>query len=335
MTEKRPIDKLRDSGGHADIGTEEEGAIIEMKSVGDRLLILKERAIYEMVFADTIDPDRTNINIPPTIHKLIIDKGTESEIVSRTLITAMTLFKPEYFTDSIDCNKILSLAIDLLSEIFLLEKEIEEYKTKEDEAVKEYEIRKTKKSSYKLPSIVNLESSCKTILQKADHIEQFLMEIIIRFYPSQGLTKQSHFPKFHDVLTAKYGEKDSFVKYIGGIKYFMRVIRELRNGLDHRLQTITVKDFEIQKDNNIISPTIELKHKEVKLDRISLNEFLKITIENIISIIETTLAYLAGHNVKTDGMPYQLREIPEDKRRNKFVRYCFWMPIGEGGYYCQ
>lgn len=93
MSEKRPIDRIRDSGGHADIGTLEDGAIIEMKNIGGRLLIIKERAIYEMVMADTIDPERTNINLPTTIHKLIIDKGTESETVSRTLLTAMTLFR--------------------------------------------------------------------------------------------------------------------------------------------------------------------------------------------------------------------------------------------------
>lgn len=335
MNEKRPIDRIRESGGHTDIGTSEDGAIVEMKNIGERLLIIKERSIYEMVLADTIDPDRTNINLPPTIHKLIIDKGTESETVSRTLMTAKTIFKPEYFSSSIDCDKVLGLTIDLLSEISLLEKEIEEYQTKENKAASEYEKRKELKGSYELPSIVNLESSCKTIFQKADHIEQTLMDIITRFYPNQGLTKQSHFPKFHNILISKYGEKDGFVEYIGNTIYFMRIIRELRNGLDHRLETVKVKDFEIQKDGNIFSPTIELNHKEVKLDRISLSEFLKITKENLIDIIETTFAYLAGYNVKTDGMPYQLREIPEEKRRNKFVKYSFWMPIGDEGFYCQ
>ncbi len=335
MKDKRPIDKIRDSGGHADIGTEEDGAIIEMKNIGDRLLIIKERAIYEMVFADSIDPERTNINLPPTIHKLIIDKGTESEVVSRILLTAKTIFKSEYFPDNINCDKILGLTIDLLSEISLLEKEIDEYITKELKVSNKYEKRKEQKGSYELPSIVNLESVCKTIFQKADHIEQTLMEIITQFYADKGLTKQSHFPKFHEVLISMYGEEDGFVKFISNTVYFMQVTRQLRNGLDHRLKTVTVKDFEIQKDGNIFSPTIELNYKEVKLERISLNELLKITKTNLIDIIETTFAYLAGYNVKTEGMPYQMREIPEEKRRNNFVKYSFWMPIGEGGFYCQ
>lgn len=335
MSEKRPIDRIRESGGHADIGTIEDGAIMEMQNVGGRLLIIKERSIYEMVFADTIDPQRTNINLPPTIHKLIIDKGTESETVARTFLTAKTLFKPQYIPTTINCDTILSLTIDILSEISLLEKEIKEYQETEDKVSAEYEKRREQKGAFELPSVVNLESRCKTIFQKADHVEQTLMEIITHFYPNQGLSKQSHFPKFHDILLKAYGEKDGFAEFISKTLYFMRVVRELRNGLDHRLPTVTVTDFELQTDGNILAPTITLNHKEIKLNRTSLSEFLKLTTANLIEIVETTFAFLAGRNIKTDGMPYQLREIPEDKRRHKYVRYSFWMPIGDEGFYCQ
>jgi hypothetical protein len=335
MSEKRPIDRIRESGGHADIGTIEDGAIMDMQNVGGRLLIIKERSIYEMIFADTIDPQRTNINLPPTIHKLIIDKGTESETVARTFLTAKTIFKPDYLPSTINCETLLSLTIDMLSEISLLEKEIREYQEIEDKVSAEYEKRRSQKGAFELPSVVNLESRCKTIFQKADHVEQILMDIITRFYPNQGLTKQSHFPKFHEVLQKIYGNKDGFAEFISKTLYFMRVVRELRNGLDHRLPTVTVTDFELQTDGSILAPTITLNHKEIKLDRTSLSEFLKLTAKNLIEIVETTFAFLAGRNVKTDGMPYQLREIPENERRHKYVKYSFWMPIGPDGFYCQ
>ena len=38
MEEKRPIDRKRESSGHTDIGSEEDGAIIEMKNI---VLIMK------------------------------------------------------------------------------------------------------------------------------------------------------------------------------------------------------------------------------------------------------------------------------------------------------
>lgn len=336
MEEKRPIDRIRESGGPAYIGTTEDGAIIEMKNIGGRLLIIKERSIYEMVYADTIDPGRKNINIPPTILKLIIDKGSESEIVARTFLTAQTIFRPEYLIDSINCDSVLSLVIDMLSDISLLEKEINEYQELEDKVSDEYGKRRAERNSFQLPSIVNLESRCTTIFQKADHIEQILMDIITRFYPHHGLTKQSHFLKFQEILKSNYGENDAFFEFISKTIYFMRVVRELRNGLDHRLSTFKVTDFELQKDGSVLSPTIELKHNDIKLERTSLSEFLKIMKINLIEIIEVTFAFLAGRNVKKDGMPYQLKEIPTDKRRYKFVRYSFWIPIGDNeGFYCQ
>ncbi len=335
MSEKKPIDRIRDSSGHADIVTLEEGAIIEMKKIGGRLLIIKERAIYEMVMADTIDPERTNINLPTTIHKLIIDKGTESETVSRTLLTAMTLFRPEYISNTVDCPKVIGLTIDLLSEISILEKEIKEYLFAEKTASDEYEERRNQKVSYKLPSVVSLESKCKTIFQKTYHIEQTLIDIIVKFYPNLGLSKQSHFPSFYEKLKEKFGEADPFVKFIKKTVYFMQVILELRNGFDHRLEHTKVFDFELQTDGNIIAPTIQLNHKKIKLERTSLNDFLEITIKNILDIIELTFAYLAGKNVRTGGMPYQIRQIPEDKRRNKFVKYSFWTQIGDEGFYNQ
>jgi len=335
MEEKRPIDRKRESGGQAEIGSEEDGEIIEIKSIGGRLLVIKERSIYEIVTADTIDPERTNINIPSTIQKLIIDKGTESEIVSRTLLTAMTLFRPEYISKTVDCSKLIALTIDLLSEISILEKEIKEYQLAENNETREYEERKTQKVSYKLPSIVSLESKCKTIFQKADHIEQTLMDIITKIYPDLGLTKQSHFPNFHEKLVEKYGETDHFVEFIKVTIYFMQVIRELRNGFDHRLDHTKVYNFELQKDGKIIAPTIELNHKKIKLERTSLSNFLEITTKNYLDIIELTFAYLAGKNVRTDGMPYQVKQIPDEKRRNKFVKYSFWIPIGDEGYYNQ
>lgn len=335
MDEKRSIDRIRESGGYTDIGSDLDGAIIEMKSIGDRLIIIKEKSIYETIYADTIDPERTNINLPPFINKLIIDKGTESETVSRTLLTALRLFKPEYISSSVDCDKVLGLTIDMLSEISILQDEINTYQQNEDKVSSEYENRRGQKGSYEIPSVVNIESRCKTIFQKADHIEQILMDIITRFYPDQGLIKQSHFPKFHEIIKEKFGADDPFSKFIDGTLYFMVVVREIRNGLDHRLNNTKVTDFQLQIGGNIISPTIELKHREIKLRRTSLSDFLNIINTNILDIIETTFAYLAEKNVKKSGMLYQVRLIPDDKRHNKFIKYCFWMPVGEDGYYIQ
>lgn len=333
--DKRLIDKIRESGGHADIGTAEEGAIVEMKNYDGRLIILKEKAIYEMVFADFIDPDRTNEYLSPTIHKLIINKGADSPIVCKTFIIAKTLFNNDNIIEEVNCNEIVYLSINLLEEVNQLEREILNYKSDQDRVSEIYDQNRKKNQALEVPSITELDSKCKTIFQKTDHIEQILMEIITNFYYKNKLTKQSHFPKFLEIIVEKYGEEDQFVLFISSILKFMEILRELRNGFDHRLNTVKATNFDIQKDGNIISPTIELNHKTVKLERTDLLQFLECTLQNFLLIAENTFAFLAEKHKRTDRLPIVVNEIPMEKRRYENVSYCFWSNIGEGGFYMQ
>lgn len=335
MKEKRPIDRKRESGGMADIGTKEDGAIIQMIKIGERLIILKEKSIYEFMMADDIDPERTNIKLPNNIHKLIIDQGSESEIVSKVFLTANTLFNKGKFDESVDIPKALNLTLDLIQELAILESEINSYLKKEEEVSAEYESKRDKPVSYSIPSIGNAKNRCTTIFQKADHIEQTLMKIITIFYPNAGLTQQSHFPKLREIIKEKYGEKDSFTEFLESTLEFMTVIRNLRNALDHQLKGVEVYDFELAASSDVIAPSIELDFKGSKLERQSLSEFLKILIPNYIHICELTIVHLAGRNFIPGLMQQAIREIPEEKRRNKFVRYSFWSAMGVGGYFDQ
>ena len=328
MKEIKPIDRKRNSGGWTEIGTKEDGVAICLTKFKDRLIIIKEKSMYELMTADDIDPERTNIELPNMVQKLIINQGTESELVSRTFLTAYALFKPNDFDNSIDIEKALQLSLEILQELIMLEEKINEYIKLEKNVIEEFQKKKKEHVSFAIPSIINLETRCKTIFQKADHIKQILMEIITVFYPKNELTKQSHFPKFYEILKDKYGEIDPFTEFISKkALHFMTVIRFLRNGLDHRLETVKIKNFDLQPNSKIILPTIELNHKESKLDRISLSSFLPIAQQNLIFIIESTFAYLADRNVKSNFM--MVMEVPENKRKFRFVKYGFAMQIGD------
>ncbi len=332
--EKSPIDRKRESGGMAEVGNKEDGAILEMTKIGERLIVIKEKSIYETLMADTIDPKRTNINLPNIIHKLIINQGVDSEMVGRTFLTAKTLFQRVNFEEAIDTDKAITLSLDVLHELAALQNEINDYLTKEQDVIIEYEQKKSIPHSYYIPSITDTETRCKTIFQKADHVEQFLIEIISLFYHKEGLTKQSHFPKFYEVIEKKYGEKDPFSEFLKNARDFMVLVRELRNALDHRLDFVSIKDFDIQPDFTILTPTIEFKNKYSTLNRVPLSSFLPIVLKNLMFIFENTLVYMSDKLGK-GTMGKVVREIPENTRRYKFVRYSFWSPFGEGGFYHQ
>ncbi len=333
MIDKSEIDRKRNQGGTAEIGSKEDGAILEMQKIGKRLFIIKEKAIYELIMADDIDPHRTNINLPNNMHKRIINQGVESEIVSRIFITGKTLFKQNLFDKKIITDKALILSLELLQELAMLQTEINDYLAQEKIVIEEY---KTKTGSYIIPAIENLQTTCKTIFQKAYQIEQILIDLVVIFYPAEkGLNKQSHFPKLYDFIKNKYGENDVFTKFIKSTLGFMKIIIELRNGLDHRLDTVKVENFELLPDGNLFSPTIALSYKDVKLNREALNSFLPIIVENLTILFENISAHLCVKNSNPGMMGFKIVEIPENLRQNKFVRYCFWSPMGEGGYYDQ
>ena len=333
MEEKRPIDRKRESGGMADIGTAEEGRIVEMINIKERLIIVKEKAIYESFTADSVDPGRTNFDLPNLIHKLLIDQGADSELVGKTFLTAKTFFKGHSFKP-LDAESSLFIVLELLKELIVLEKEINSYINEEQRLIADYKSKRGQKLSYEIPTITNLESRCKTIFQKTDHIEQFIMSIFLTFYPNDGLTKQSHFPKLHEIIKTKYGEKDMFSENLGNAAYLMRILRLMRNGLDHQLNSVIIKNFELQPDSPVLSPTIELNHKDGKVERISLGIFLPSIFKQLISFVEAIIIFLAAKNVQPMGkIEFGVKQIPEANRRNKFVRYCFWSSFGSGFYH--
>lgn len=334
--EKRPIDRKRESSGQTEIGSEADGAIIEMFEFNDTLLIIKERAVYELVLADSIDPKRENFDLPTDIQRLILNGGTESELVCRSFLTAKRLFKEHYLLETIDSKKVLGLSLELTKELVALDNEINEYLNDVKRVGSEYNTQKISKGSYAIPSITNLETQCKTIFQKADHVTQTLMEIVTVFFPNEKLNKQSHFPKLYEILISKFGDNDEFVKFLGDSVKFLELIRSLRNCLDHRLSNVKVENFKLQPNLDVLSPTIEIDYRDSKLERTDLEIFLSIVKKNLMTVSEGLIAYLADKGTKErKGIPNYVKFIPEDKRRNKYIQFSFWSPFGDGGFFDQ
>lgn len=331
MKNKKRIDLFRNSGGSAKIGTDKDGAIADLFEFEEKLFVIKEKAIYEFVPADKIDPERSNPAIPKGVQRKVINKGSKSEIVSRTFLTAKKLFKVEFFPETINIKKILSLSLDLLLELDNLEKEIKEYLKIENKLILSYKNQREIDSSFSIPSMSNVLTRCKTIFQKADHIEQILMEINGLFYPDFGLRKQSQFPKFHKNLKIKYGENDDFTTFIHESLTFLELIRGLRNCLDHRLENVNVFDFELLASGELITPSIEIDYKKNKLERTSLSSFLPLLSKNIIFFIENIFAFLADKNVKSDQLPKKVVIVPQKLRSNKYIKFGFWSPLGDKG----
>ena len=67
------------------------------------------------------------------------------KMILEKLSFSKSLFKKEYLKDNINCDTILGLVIDILSELSILEKEIKDYQEEEDKVSAEYEKRREEK----------------------------------------------------------------------------------------------------------------------------------------------------------------------------------------------
>ncbi|MCX6350581.1 MAG: hypothetical protein NTX03_01835 [Bacteroidetes bacterium] len=282
--------------------------------------------------ADDIDPKREHPNLPLTSHRLILTLGTESEIFSRTFLQAKRLFREEYLPSTIDAPQTLWLTLELVQEIAVLDKEIKDYIAAEKEVSAHYEDRKIQQLDHATPAIPDIKTRCKTIFKKADQAYQAQLELLRIFYPD--FSKQSFYTNFFEFIKTKYGAQDQFTIFVQDALPFIMLVRNIRNCLDHRRTETVIKDFELQANSNIISPTIEVDHLGSKLTRMSLSQFLPSVTENLVAIFEKMIAFLTAKNLKTDRiLPWEVRFISVDKRINKHIKYAYWSPLGSEGYY--
>lgn len=328
------INNLRNRGGQISIGSREDGAIIEMLNLNEHLLIIKENAVYELIFADDIDPTRTNPSLPLNSQKLLFEFGTESEIFSRLFLLAKRLFKTEYINPLINTTDSVWLVVDMLQELSEMKKESDSLIELEKQAIKDYDERKGTGLDHATPSIVNIKTKCKTIFQKLDQFYQAQLALVRKFYPD--FSEQSYYSKFLEYLQNKYGENDDFFIFIQEVLPIILLSRNIRNCLDHRRSETTITDFELQIDSNILAPTIEINYNGSELKKTSLTNFLHEMIEDAVIIAENTIAFLTSKNLKTNRiLPGYIKLIPEQERVNKYCKFAYWSPIGEGGFYDQ
>ncbi len=97
MSDKSLIEKRRNMGGSADIGSAEDGAILEMINMCNKTIVVKEKALYEFFLADQIDPNRENPDIPSNVQRLLLKQGAESPLVCKTFLTAIGYYVPAVY----------------------------------------------------------------------------------------------------------------------------------------------------------------------------------------------------------------------------------------------
>ncbi len=320
---KHRINGLRDSAKAMKIGTPEEGEIKEILSLSDRMLVVLDRAVYTIQLADEIDPDRTNIAIPNTQQKLLA-RGADDAIVSKTLLTAHTLFKECHLGNAFDEKRGLALALDLLKDVAAMADMLSHLENAQEDAVKCFQKVSSKGKNLTLPAIGDTEARCEAFAQKVGHAVDVLRDIARLFY-GEALNKK-WIDSLAELTNKHYGADDPFTKYIEAVRPLLLELREMRNMIEHAKLDwhIKVFDFRLLPDGRVMVPSVEIVRPGLEASAGALTSLMSQVTEHIANTAEIFMAYLCNAHVQAMApFAIQVLEIPVEQRTNPLVRMSY------------
>ena len=323
MSAKRPIDIKRDSGMSFEIGTLEEGVTEAMVEIDDSLYIIKPKAIYALQTADQIDRDRTNINLPKVVTRQIFTIGSESEIVGKILLTAISLLdKGNFVRDGVNGKQAISLSLETLSAVVAMQTIAADFNAAQDGAYEKAAALRRAGDAAQQPFLGDVKSRCKSFMQQADHAVGALLEVVRLFYPE---IKKTPWDSLRERIGRDFGEGDQFTKFLDQAVLFFKLVRNTRDCLEHKnSKGVVVKDFEVQPDGQLHPPTIEVDFRGSQQSVIAVSGFMAGVITSIANGFEMLLVHLCNANTRSSpAFPVYIDVPAENRRRWKHVRFYF------------
>lgn len=297
--------------------------------VDDQMHVIKERGVYRVMLADEIDPDRKNPSIPNTFQR-VLRMGSDSELIGRTLLTAQNLFKSAYLPKEVDCDRGLSLALDITKHLVSMNLAADSLRDKEEMTVAASDVTTRKDRSVIVPDVGVVEAECKAFLQQAGHVQRELLEIARLFYKDQKFRKW--FDSFANLMSQTLDDSDEFLEFLNSALPLLRFVRDARNCIEHPKETELVKvtDFFINSDGKFVAPTIEVIHPTSPLAPTDVSTFMRQITDDLGIVVESMLGHLCGHHVQAfAGIQFSVCVLPENKRQNRNVRLGYAVFDGE------
>jgi hypothetical protein len=312
----------RDFAGSFVLNNPDDGTPIkEMLSLGTYLYIITDQCTYRVQMADQIDPGRKNSALPPVFQQKLLNLGTNSELLRRTLIQAKVLFRKEFL--AIDHDKAIELTLEALGELAALHEACMNFSLSQQEAIEKLEASPSKDRSKTVPSAGNVQTHCKTFAQKADHFAVKLMEIVRLFYLEQ---KGRNWDDLQAMARDRYGDSDPFCEVLSIAVPVLKLVRNTRDCLEHHLPGVVTRDFEPQYDGRIFAPTIEVNFRGSSLDRTSISSFMSYIVKQLMDTFEMLAAHMCSKHMKPfAGMPMEIGLVPEDLQNAWHVRFAYGM----------
>ena len=315
--EKRKIDRIRDSAGMFMVGDESDGAVKALATIGGRLYAIKDKAIYTVAMADDIDPERSREDIPNTVQK-VFNLGSSDEIVVRSLMTGIELFRKDRLQEPVDYEAALTCVFNILRDLISAFEISEEFDKFIVEARKN-SIR-SKGGAVALPSYPALHAEVKSFIQKLDHAMQNIFNLACVFYGEETLRKAGKWlDGLASHLAATLAPGNDFIGFARELANFGKMVRNNRHCIEHPrpTQRIELHDYRITATRELSEPSIAVVHDETPIDLTAVEQFMHFFNEQALAGTELLMVFLAGHHLAPLGQ-FQIGvgEVPEGQRRD-------------------
>ena len=325
----RPIDKLRNRGGSFELSTPgDDSEISEMITTADRLLVVKGNGIYEFKLADQVDPERTNINAPNTIQR-ILPYGAQDSWIGSVVLTANNLLQSPYLSNDINGAESFEVVLKIAEDIAGAYALVEKYREAENVATRSLDAQIRRDRPVFVPALGNIETMCNEFLQRSDHALQKLFRLVRVFYSDVG---SGGWEGLKTKIDGEPQDIDNFSQFLDGTVPFLQLIRNARNCVEHPRpeQRLVTVDFSVDAGNVLLPPSVEIIHPRTPLSKVLVNSFFTETLQNLVRVVELMVVFLCARHVTSIGsFPVQVVEVPQARRRSPHVRYGYGALIGD------
>ena len=299
-----------------------------MISIEDRLLVVKGKGIYEIKLADQVDPERTNIDVPNTIQR-ILPYGAEDPWIGAVVLTAYHLLRSQCLARDINGAEAFAVVVEIAEDIAGAHELVMKYCDAESVATRSLNVNFRKDRSVIVPALGNIESRCNEFLQRSDHVLRELFRLVRMFYSD---VSSGGWIALKTKIDGESKDIDNFSQFLDETIPFLQLIRNARNCVEHPRsgQKLVTVDFSVDATNVLLPPTVEIIHPRTPMRRELVNAFFTRTLEKLVRVVELMVVFLCARHVSTIGsFPVQVVEFPQEQRLSPHVRYGYGAIIGD------
>lgn len=327
---RRPIDKIRESAGSMEIRDPDDPSPISgfLQINDERLFVIKEKGVFEILMADNIDPNRKNPEIPNT-YKKVLDCGSAEESFWRILMLVDHLCNKQFLDDHIDRGFVIDKALSLQSKICTMKETIDELSEEQCVLISKIERQSGDYSAgFALPQILRLEEQIKLFHHNAWKCFKDLFSILSHAF---HLNRAVALTESRRILAGRFGEDDAFVRFLDGLTETFEFFRKIRNSIEHPKvnERLDINNFTLDSSGEICVPSMLFVFKDKTIGPVGVADGLAASFDRLVEVSECFLAYIFSYQANSEvrGVKAHLIHFPEGRDETRRYRYGWGVEI--------